>query len=151
MVLRISHHVDSAGYFTDDDSRLRVRRVSKLNVQVAVCFNLHSDNAACKSEPLVFVLPTQPSISDRDDMTLITLPTSGTIIDLDSVSFVETTKSTNVGFVETTKSTNVGNGIKITVAGGQHSLWLHDAREFLAELSSKHSVNVDRLAMRVPV
>jgi len=41
-------------YFTDDDSRLIVCRVSKRNVQIAVCFNLHSDNAASKSEPLVF-------------------------------------------------------------------------------------------------
>jgi hypothetical protein len=30
-----------------------VHRVSKRNVQIAVCFNLHSDNAASKSEPLV--------------------------------------------------------------------------------------------------
>jgi hypothetical protein len=31
-----------------------VRRVSKRNVQIAVCFNLNSDNAASESKPLVF-------------------------------------------------------------------------------------------------
>jgi hypothetical protein len=44
----------SRWYFADDDSRLGVHRVSKRNVQIAVCFNLHSDDAACESEPFVF-------------------------------------------------------------------------------------------------
>jgi hypothetical protein len=41
-------------YFTDDDSRLIAGRVSKRNVQITVRSNLHSDNAASKSEPIVF-------------------------------------------------------------------------------------------------
>jgi hypothetical protein len=43
-----------ARHFTDDNSRLASSRVCQLNVQIAVYFKLHSDNAASKSESLVF-------------------------------------------------------------------------------------------------
>jgi hypothetical protein len=38
-------------YFADDDSRLRVRRVSKRNVQIAIRFNSQIDNASVATLP----------------------------------------------------------------------------------------------------
>jgi len=36
-------------HFADHDSKLTIRLVSKRNLQITVCFNLHSDNAARSS------------------------------------------------------------------------------------------------------
>ena len=41
-------------YLTDYNSRFIAVRIRERNVQVAVCFDFHSDNVASKSEPFLF-------------------------------------------------------------------------------------------------
>jgi len=84
----------------------------------------------------LFHLAVQSNFATVVDMTLITLPQSGAIIDLDRVAFVIATQAPN--------NPNLV-GVKIALIGAELTFFLDDARRFLELLRDHQQVDVEKL------